>query len=105
MSPDQVVTKQESGPLGAWSLACGVIALVGVLMIGQASWEWIPSFDPPGWLRIITGWMLPIGSIAAFVLGVLSVVKRSGRSLGLAGIALGVLSVGIFVGYLVTHPY
>ena len=46
-----------------------------------------------------------MNSLKTALLGALAVVKRSGRGLGFVGIALGVLSVAIFVGYLVTHPY
>lgn len=91
--------------IGSWSLIAGVVALVGVLMTGQASFEWIPGFDPPGWLRIVSGWMIPVGVVAAVALGARALSRRSGRVLGVVGILLGAATVAIFVAYLVTHPY
>ncbi len=104
MSPDSAGAG-KSKALGVWSLVCGVFAIVGVAMIAQASFGAAESFDPPGWLRILTGWMLPIGAIAAVILGIMSVKRDSGRNFGLAGITLAVIMVGIFVAMLVMNPY
>jgi cytochrome c-type biogenesis protein CcmH/NrfF len=93
------------GSLGLWSIVFGVVALVGVTMIAQASFGTFGGFDPPGWLRITTAWMLPVGAIAAVAFGVLSVSRRSARPVGMVGIALAAASVAIFVAMLATHPY
>jgi hypothetical protein len=74
----------------------GLVAAVSVAMIGQASFGWTPGFDPPGWLRIVTFWMLPAGVIASAILGTLSLKRDAGRSLGMTGLALTLLSVGAF---------
>lgn len=91
--------------LGIVSLVFGIVSLVGVLMIGQASFEWIPSFDPADWLRVVTGWMMPIGFIGALTTGVPAIRLKSGRAMAIAGIAIGVIAIGIFVVMIVTHPY
>lgn len=90
---------------GLWSLVSGLLAFVGVMMIGQASYEWVPGFDPAGWLRIVTGWVLPAGVIAAVALGVLSLRRDSGRRLGVGGMLLAAISLGIFIAMIVTTPY
>ena len=82
--------------LGLWCLACGLVAAVGVAMIGQATFEWVPAFDPPGWLRVMTFWMLPAGVVASAVLGALSLKRDSARTLGIAGLLLAVLSAVAF---------
>ncbi|MGB8983986.1 MAG: hypothetical protein WCC12_19105 [Anaerolineales bacterium] len=74
-------------------------------MIGQATYEWVSEFDPPGWLRIVTAWMFPIGVIASAILGTLSLKRNSGRMLGITGLALAVLSVGAFFAILASVDY
>jgi len=92
--------------LGVLSLVSGLVAVFGMLMIGQASGsEILPGFDPPGWLRVATGWMIPIGVLAALGFGIPAVARRSGRSLGIAGMVLAAATVLISVAYLITHPY
>ena len=81
---------------GLWSLVGGIVAAAGVVMIGQATFGWAPAFDPPGWLRVVTGWMLPVGVIAATILGALSLKQDSGRTLGVVGLVLAVLSAVAF---------
>lgn len=93
------------GPLGFLSLASGVLALVGAGMIGQASYGWVPGFDPPGWARVVTGWLLPAGAIAAVALGVPSLRRGPGRIPAIAGIVLAVVAVGVFVAMVASHPY
>lgn len=87
---------------GLWSLVCGLASVVGVLMIGQASFGWIPAFDPAGWLRVVSGWLIPIGVIGGFSLGVVSVRRGSGRRLGVAGMVAALVAVGGFVAMLVS---
>lgn len=92
--------------LGVWALIFGLVSVFGMLMIGQASGsELIPGFDPPGWFRVVTGWMIPVGVLAASGFGILAAVRRSGRWLGILGMVLAVATVLISVNYLVTHPY
>lgn len=98
-------TGAASRSLGFWSLVSGLVAIFGVLMIGQASFEWVQGFDPADWLRVATGWMIPLGCIAAIMFGVLSLRRGSGRSYGIVGIVLAIATVAIFIAYLVTHPY
>jgi hypothetical protein len=96
----------RSGPaLGGWCLVSGLVAAVSVAMIGQASFGWAPGFDPPGWLRIVTFWMLPVGVIASAILGTLSLKWDAGRRLGMAGLAFAVLSVGAFFAMLMSVDY
>jgi hypothetical protein len=95
----------SNSTLGLWCLVCGLIAVVGVAMIGQATYEWVSGFDPPGWLRIVTAWMFPIGLIASAVLGTLSLKRNSGRRLGITGLALAVLSVVAFFAILASVDY
>ena len=74
----------------------GLLPVAGVAMMGQATYGWLPSFDPPGWLRIVVIWMFPIGVIASAILGVLS----AGRTLAIIGLALSVLSFAAFIAML-----
>lgn len=90
-------SQRGSGPaLGRWCLVSGLVAAVSVALIGQASFGWVPGFDPPGWLRIVTFWMLPVSVIATAIVGTLSLRRDAGRSLGMTGIALAVLSTCAF---------
>lgn len=97
--------RHNHGLLGALSLVCGLIAVVGLALTAQASFGTFSAFDPPGWLRILSGWGIFIGIVAAGMLGVLSVRLRSARTAGVIGIALAVGVVVIFVAMLATHPY
>jgi Mn2+/Fe2+ NRAMP family transporter len=91
--------------LGLWCLVSGLVALFGVAMIGQATYEWVSGFDPPGWLRIVTAWMFPIGVIASAILGALSLKRNSARMLGITGLALAVLSTVAFFAILLSVDY
>lgn len=102
---DSPTTGATSKSLGVWSLASGLVAIFGVLMIGQASFGWLPGFDPADWLRVATGWMIPVGCIAAIALGVLSVRRESRRLYGIAGIVLAMTTILIFIAYLLMNPY
>ncbi len=90
---------------GAWSLVCGAMSVVGVAMIGQATYAWIPALDPPGWLRILTMWMLPLGVVVAVPAGAWSVRSGSRRGLGLAGLTLASLSAAAFVALIASAGY
>jgi hypothetical protein len=90
--------------LGLWCLASGLVAAVGVAMIGQATFGWA-AFDPPGWLRVMTGWMFPVGIVASAILGALSLKRDSGRMLGIAGLVLAVLSAVVFFAILASVDY
>jgi hypothetical protein len=83
----------------------GLAAAFGVAMIGQATYDWVSGFDLPGWLRIISGWMFPLGVIAAAILGTLSLKRDSGRLAGIAGLVLAVLSVVTFFAMLMSYDY
>jgi hypothetical protein len=98
-------TERRSPALGLWCLAGGLGAAVGVAMIGQATYDWVSGFDPPGWLRIVTGWMFPMGVIASAILGTLSLKGNSGRQAGVAGLALSALSVVVFFAMLMSYDY
>ncbi len=82
--------------VGPWCLVCGLVAAVGAAMIGQATYGWISGFDPPGWLRIVTFWMLPAGVIGSAIFGTLSLKGNSERMLGITGLALAALSSSAF---------
>lgn len=97
--------ERRNSTLGLWCLVCGLVAVVGVAMIGQATYEWVSGFDPPGWLRIVTAWMFPISVIASAILGTLSLKRNSGRMLGITGLALAVLSVVAFFALLASFDY
>ena len=97
---------EKSSPmLGVWCFVCGLAAAFGVAMIGQASYGWVSEFDTPGWLRIVTAWLLPVGVIGSAILGTLSLRRTSGRNLGITGLVLAVLSVGAFVAMLASFDY
>ena len=97
---------EKSSPmLGLWCFVCGLAAAIGVAMIGQASYGWVSEFDPPGWLRIVTAWLLPVGVIGAVILGTLSLRRNSERNLGITGLVLAMLSVGAFVAMLASFDY
>ncbi len=99
-------TSPERGlTAGLWCLASGLGAAAGAAMIGQATFAWAPAFDPPGWLRIMTFWMLPVGVAAAAILGALALKRDSGRTLGIAGLLLAVLSAIAFFAMLASVNY
>ncbi len=95
----------RSPTLGLWGLACGLAAVFGVAMIGQATFGWVPSFDPPEWLRIVTFWMLPVGVVPSVILGTLSLKRASRRTPAIAGLVLAVLSAVAFIGMVASIDY
>lgn len=95
----------SSSVLGLWCFVCGLLAAAGVAMIGQATYGWVSGFDPPGWLRIVTFWMLPAGVIASAILGTLSLKRNSGRRWGITGLALTMLSAGAFFAMVASVDY
>ena len=97
--------RKSSPMLGLWCFVGGLAAAVGVVMIGQATYGWVSEFDPPGWLRIVTAWLLPIGVVASAILGTLSLKRNSGRRLGITGLVLAMLSVGVFFAMLASFDY
>jgi Mn2+/Fe2+ NRAMP family transporter len=98
-----VSSSARRGPtLGLWCLVSALVAAVGVTMVGQATFEWVPAFDPPGWLRVVTFWMIPVGEIAAAILGALSLKRNSGRTLGIVGLLVAVLSAVAFYAMVVS---
>lgn len=105
MSGDAAASADRGAWFGLSSFVLGLVSLVGVLMIGQASFGWFGSFDPAGWLRVVTGWMFPVGALGAVILGVLSLRRSSGRVPGIAGVLLAVVSAGAFIAMIATHPY
>jgi len=98
-------TEKSTPRLGLWCLVGGLAAVVGVAMIGQATFGWLSDFDPPGWLRIVTTWLFPIGVIASALLGTLSLKQNSGRRLGITGLVFAVLSVGAFFAIMASVDY
>lgn len=91
--------------LGLWCFACGLVAAAGAAMVGQASFGWAPAFDPPGWLRVVTGWMLPVGVVAAAVSGAAALKRDSGRPWAIAGLALAALAAVAFFAMLPLVDY
>lgn len=96
---------RSSPALGLWCLVGGLAAALGVTMVGQATYGYVAGFDPPGWLRIVTFWMLPAGVIAAAVLGTLSLKRNAGRRSAVSGLVLALLSVGAFFIMLTSVDY
>lgn len=83
---------------GLWAFVGGILAAIGTFMIGQATFGWIAGFDPAGWLRIVTAWMLPVGFIVALLAGIPALKRASERTLAVVGIVLAVLAaVGLVV--------
>lgn len=80
---------------GVLSLGAGVLAAVGVAMVGLTSF--VPSFDPPGWIRIPVIALFPIGMLASFGLAVGALLARTGRVWAISGIAVSVLALAAFV--------
>jgi hypothetical protein len=86
----------QGSTLGLWCLVCGLVALLGVAMVGQATFGWVSGFDPPGWLRIVTFWMFPAGVVAAAILGALALKEDSGRAPAVVGLVVGALAAVAF---------
>ena len=95
-------TRKHSPLLGALSLVMGLLACVGVTAIWFVS---TPSFDMSDWLRILSGWMFPMGVLAAVGFGVAARAKRSGIALSTVGLILAGQSVVGFVVMIVMNPY
>ena len=93
---------QRSSLLGALSLVMGLLACAGVTAIWLVS---TPALDMPGWLRILSGWMFPIGALGAAALGVAARVRRSGIGLSTAGFVLAGLFVIEFGVMIAANPY
>jgi len=104
-TPQEQTGETSSPMLGLLSLICGLAAVVGVAMVGQATYGWVSEFDPPGWLRIVTSWLLPVSVIASAILGTLSLKRNSGRRLGITGLVLAALSVAAFFAILASFDY
>lgn len=85
---------------GVLSLAAGVLAVVGVGMIGLTSF--VPSFDPPGWVRIPVIMLFPVGMLASFGLAIAALLARTGRAWAISGILVSVLALGAFVAMIAT---
>ncbi len=98
-------SKGGSPTLGLWCLVGGLIAAAGVVMIGQSTYGWAAAFDLPGWLRIVTFWMLPAGVVAAAILGTLSLRRNAGRALGITGLVLAALSAAAFIAMVASVEY
>lgn len=94
---------RDRGPVfGAVSLVMGLLACAGVTAIWAVS---TTSFDMPGWLRIVSGWMIPVGVSGAFILGMVARMQRSGVGFSTAGIVFAVLAVIEFVVMIAVNPY
>ena len=79
--------------LGAVSLASALIAALAVTGIGLLSFTGESSYEPPGWIRIVTVLLLPVGVSASVLFGVAALVKRSGPRWAVAGLIVAALSV------------
>lgn len=93
---------RRSPLLGALSLLMGVLACAGVAAIWLVS---TPGFDMPGWLRVLSGWMFPVGVLGAIGFGVAARARRSGAWLSAAGFVLAGLSVIAFGVMIAANPY
>lgn len=87
---------------GALSLLMGVLACAGVTAIWLVS---TTSFDVSGWLRVLSGWMFPVGVLGAIGFGVAARARRSGAWLSAAGFVLAGLSVIAFGVMIAANPY
>lgn len=102
MTPDTQESHQRSSLLGALSLVMGLLACAGVTAIWLVS---TTAFDMPGWLRILSGWIIPVGLLGAVGLGVAARVRRSGVGLSTAGFILAGLAVIEFGVMIAANPY
>ena len=93
---------QRSPLLGALSLVMGLLACVGVTAIWLVS---TTAFDMPGWLRVLSGWLFPVGVLGAIGLGVAARTRHSGAGPSAAGFVLAALSVVGFGVMIATNPY
>lgn len=94
---------EERNPLiGTLSVVMGLLACAGVTAIWLVS---TPGVDLPGWLRIVSGWMFPIGVFGAIGLAIIARKRHAGVGLSTAGIVLALLSILEFGIMLATNPY
>lgn len=103
MMQDAVAVDRRKPTLGAISLVMGLAACVGVTAIWLVSSA--PWFGMPGWLRIVSGWAIPVGLLGAVGFGVVARVRRSGVGLSTAGLVFASVSVIEFVAMILANPY
>jgi hypothetical protein len=89
--------------LGAIALVLGIVACAGVAAIWLVSSA--PGFDMPGWLRIASGWAIPIGGLGAVALGIAARMRRSGAGLAVGGFVLAAAAAIAFVVMIASNPY
>lgn len=97
------VTGKSNPTFGVFALVMGLIAVAGVTAIWLVSAA--PNFDMPGWLRIVSGWSIPVGVLGAIALGVLARARRSGVALSTIGFALAAAAVIEFGVMIAMNPY
>lgn len=89
--------------LGMVSAVMGALACLGLAAIWTVSTS--ESFDMPGWLRIVSGWAMPVGVLAAIGFGVFGRARRSGAVAANVGLVLSGACVVGFVVLLLANPY
>lgn len=83
---------RRSVMLGAATLIAGVLSAFGSFMIyGSTVW-----FDPPGWLRIPTMALFPLGLLASLPLGLMAFRGR-GKATAIAGWVASAVGLALFV--------
>lgn len=92
----------HSRTYGALSLVMGLLACVGVTVIWLVS---STSLDLPGWARVLSGWMFPVGALGALALGIMARARRSGTALATLGFVLAGASVIEFAVMIAMNPY
>lgn len=103
-----MVTQSVSGSgernslLGMLSLVLGLLACAGVTLIWLVS---ISTIEMSGWLRILSGWMIPVGILGAIGFGVAARMRRSGVGLSTAGFIVAAVAVIEFGVMIAANPY
>lgn len=83
---------ERSNKFGAAALIAGLLSAFGSFMI-YASSVWL---NPPGWVRIPTMALFPLGLLASFGLGIVA-MRGPGKAMAIAGWLASLLGVALFV--------
>ncbi len=103
MVQNGAVPESHKPVLGMISAIMGVLATFGLAAIWMVST--VPWFDMPGWLRIVSGWMIPVGVLGAIGFGIAGRLKRSGVGLSTVGLVLAGACVVGFIVMILANPY
>lgn len=103
MTQRDAASEGGSPALGMVSMIMGILACLGL----AATWmvSTVASFDMPGWLRIVSGWAIPVGVLAGIGFGAAGRARRSGIAASNVGLALSAACVVGFVVMILANPY